>query len=268
MKYLTFKFSFISFISIILICPGTSWSYSQCYDYLDNLNIICHKYYKDKNGIEKCQIWEVKNKSYIKILPNNCFNKEYNLELYINNSNPYLKKKLILFLDFMENINFLDKNVYLQKENKLTNSNSSNIINNIKQCLSAYLKYEIVCKENDIFYEKDEELCNELKIKKSNKFCMDLINRFGRNINSKIKKDEDIDNIEINLGDDNNYYLIFKEQNDNYDDKVDDNDEINNENKKNDYDKELETEMYYNRSRKDCVEYGLKENYIFCTKYE
>ena len=36
--------------------------------------------------------------------------------------------------------------------------------------------------------------------------------------------------------------------------------------KKNDYDNELE--MYYNRSRKDCVEYGLKQNYIFCTKYE
>ena len=171
----------------------------------------------------------------------------------------------------MENINFIGKKVYLKEENKLTNSNSSNIINDVKQCFADYIKYEKVCRDNYIFYEKDEELCNELKIKKSNTSCMNLINIFGKNINSKIKKDGDIDSIEIDLADDytleqikniyegknknTNFYLNYEVKNNNDDD-----------NKKNDYDNE--TEMYYNRSRKDCVEYGLKQNYIFCAKYE
>ena len=176
----------------------------------------------------------------------------------------------------MENINFIGKKVYLQEENKLTNSNSANVINNIKQCLIGYIKYEKICTDiDDIFYEKDEELCNDLKITKSDKHCMNLINRFAKNINSKIKKNRDFynndNNINIDLGDDNtielikniyegknkstNFYINYKEKNDN-DDK----------NKKNDNDNELE--MYYNKSRKDCVEYGLKQNYIFCAKYE
>ena len=178
----------------------------------------------------------------------------------------------------MENINFIGKKVYLQEENKLTNSNSSNIINDVKQCFADYIKYEKVCRDNYIFYEKDEELCNELKIKKSNTSCMNLINIFGKNINSKIKKDGDIDSIEIDLADDYtleqikniyegkntnaDFYFNIEERNDNYNE--DDNDKINNDNKKNDN----ELEMYYNMSSKDCVEYGLKENYIFCTKYE
>ena len=273
MKYITFLLSLF-----FLIYSETSWSYFQCYDYLDNLNIICHKIYKNNSGVEICQKWEVKSESYINILPNNCFNKEYNLEVHINNSNPPLKKKLILFLDFLENINFIGKKVYLQEENKLTNSNSSNIINDVKQCFADYIKYEKVCRDNYIFYEKDEELCNELKIKKSNTSCMNLINIFGKNINSKIKKDGDIDSIEIDLADDYtleqikniyegkntnaDFYFNIEERNDNYNE--DDNDKINNDNKKNDN----ELEMYYNMSSKDCVEYGLKENYIFCTKYE
>ena len=265
MKYIIFLLSLF-----FLVYSGTSWSYSQCYDYLDNLDIICHTFYKNNSGIEICQEWEVKSKTYINILPNNCFNKEYNLELYINKPYRPLKTKLILFLDFLENINFK------QEENKLTDSNTTNVINNIKQCLLGYIKYEKICTDiDDIFYEKDEELCNELKITKSDKHCMNLINRFAKNINSKIKKNRDFynndNNINIDLGDDDtielikniyegknkntNFYINYEVKNNNDDD-----------NKKNDYDNELE--MYYNRPRKDCVEYGLKQNYIFCAKYE
>ena len=238
------------------------------------MDIICHKFYKNNSGIEICQKWEVKSRIYIDILPSNCFNKDYNLDVYINNANHPLKKKLILFLDFLENINFVDKKQYEQEENKLTDSNSNSVINNIKQCLIDYIKYVKICMDNDIFYEKDEELCNELKIKKIDKPCMNLINIFAKNINSKIQKARDIDNININFGDDytieqmkniyegkyksTNLYLDCEAHNDNDDNKS--------ENKKNDYDNELE--IYYNRSRKDCVEYGLKQNYIFCAKYE
>ena len=101
MKYITFLLSLF-----FLIYSGTSWSYSECYDYLDNLDIICHKFYKNNSGIEICQKWEVKSESYINILPNNCFNKEYNLEVHINNSNPPLKKIINIIFRFFGKYKF------------------------------------------------------------------------------------------------------------------------------------------------------------------
>ena len=73
---------------------------------------------------------------------------------------------------------------------------------------------------------------------------------------------EQIKNIYEGKNTNADFYFNIEERNDNYNE--DDNDKINNDNKKNDN----ELEMYYNMSSKDCVEYGLKENYIFCTKYE
>lgn len=273
---------------LFLICSETPWTYSQCYNYLDNLNIICYTINKNYSGNEICEKWEVKSKDYIDNMPNECFNKEYNLELYIKDSNPPLKKKLILFLDIFKDIFFIEKNIYEYEDNKISITNLSNDIEDIQQCFNNYFKYENLCGDNNIINEKDEELCNELYMKKNNKICKDLINSIEKNIFTNLKDYKVFDNIIINIRD--GYNNIFEnidqikyinEDNDenieninnNFDFEEENNNneeesgevQINND-KKIDYDNELE--IYYNKTRKDCVEYGLEDNYIVCTKYE
>ena len=287
MKYLFFLSSLF-----FVICSEIPWTYSECYNYLDDLNIICYSIYKNNSGNEICQNWEIKSKSFIDNLPNECFNKEYNLELFIKNSNPPLKKNIILFLDFWQNVNIISKEKYIEEEKKLAKEKISKEINNIKQCFKDYSTYEKICTDNDLFNEKDEKLCNELEIRKNNKYCMNLINNVDKDIISKLKYIKDFDQIKINLKDANNNIINNNEDNNknnkNYDESNEDNENIdgyldfeeekinehkkienidsNNDNKKNNYDEELDINQ--NRSRKDCVEYGLEGNYIVCTKYE
>ena len=45
----------ISLIYVICPCLGTPWTYPQCSDYLNNLDIICDKIYKADNGDEICE---------------------------------------------------------------------------------------------------------------------------------------------------------------------------------------------------------------------
>lgn len=284
---------------LLIHSEKTPWTYTQCSDYLNNLNIICHTFNKNNNGVEICKKWEVKSKTDIDNLPKECFNKKYNLEVYIKYSNPPLKRKLFIFLDFYEKINFVDKEKYELEANKLAILLLSKEIDNIKECFKNFIKYEKICTERDNIDEKDEELCNEVKIKKNTKFCTNIMNIFDKNFISELRDVEDFDDITNKLKDDNNKikqikniyegyndktnnYLYNKEQNNNKDEIG----KINNDNKKNDYYNELKFEKqnddnnkdfnnnninnddYDISSRKDCVEYGLKEDYIFCTKYE
>ena len=331
----------------ILICSETPWTYTQCHNYLDSLDLICNVINRNNNGIEICEQWEIKSFDLIINLPSECFNKEYNLEMYIKGTNPLLKKKLILFLDILKNIIFIEKN---EGEDDTTEIQiTSNDIDEIRECFKSYIKFEKICTDTDIINQKNGELCNELNIKMNNEFCMDIINGFNKDYISKLKyyTESDVDNMIITFGDEsknvliniytisrenneNNEYLEFEEQNNNDEENGefefeeqknnddegivlefvkqinnnDENDYINNNNK-NDYDNILEyegqndnndkndlnnnkknendknvnfnndnkkndndLENYYNRERKDCVEYGLKDNYIFCTKYE
>ena len=212
--------------------------------------------------------------------------KEYNLQVYIKNSNTSLKKRLILF--FSNNIISEENNESKEKELDI-----QILENDIKECFKNYINYEKICVDSDIINEKDKELCKELEIKKNEIFCVNLINEYDEYYITKIKEmwNLNFDNIKFQYGNENEIYFAntnkkntnsekniedneiinnieFEEENNYEDENYDDgkNEVCDNDGKKKDYDNELD--IYYNRTRKDCVEYGLEGNYIVCTKYE
>ena len=281
MKYIIFLLPLFLFIF-----SKTSWTYSQCYDYLYNLDITCFEFHKNESGIEICEKWGIEIIDSNLYIPGECFNKEYNLQVYIKNSNTSLKKRLILF--FSNNIISEENNESKEKELDI-----QILENDIKECFKNYINYEKICVDSDIINEKDKELCKELEIKKNDIFCVNLINESDEDSITMIKDMPNLnfDNIKFQYGDENEIYFAntykktnnsekniednesinnieFEEENnyedENYDD--DKNEVCNNDKKKKDYDNELD--FYYNRTRKDCVEYGLEGNYIVCTKYE
>ena len=280
MKYIILLLSLF-----ILIYSESSWTYSQCYDYLNDLNIICYSFSKNDSGIEICENWEVENISYINNLPNECFNKEYNLEVDINNSNFPLKKKLILFLEFFKDLDCKDKDLYESEENKLETSNFSKGNNNIRECIKNFFKFEKLCANINIINKKDKELCNKLEIQNKNEFCQEVIDIFDKESILKIKNVKDFDNMQIILKDEYNVFENFEqikliygknfkfylhsveETNDNDKNEELEFEEENNEDNIN-HEFNNDNNNYDDRSRKDCVEYGLDGNYIVCTKYE
>ena len=165
--------------------------------------------------------------------------------------------------------------------------------NDIKECFKNYIKYEKICVDSDIINEKDKELCKELEIKKNDIFCVNLINESDEDSITMIKDMPNLnfDNIKFQYGDENEIYFANTYKKTNTSEKnIEDNESINkiefeeennyeaenydgcknevcdNDGKKKYYANELD--IYYNRTRKDCVEYGLEGNYIVCTKYE
>ena len=58
-----------------------AWNYEKCSIYINNLDIICIKIKKDDNGAIYCDDWEINNISILFIIPEECFNKVYNLNL-------------------------------------------------------------------------------------------------------------------------------------------------------------------------------------------
>ena len=90
---------------IYVICPEAPWSYSQCYDYLNSLYIICDKIFKADNGDEIFEKLNFLTYSSMGNMPNECFNQQYKLPMNINNPNKPIKKSVILFLAycFIEN---------------------------------------------------------------------------------------------------------------------------------------------------------------------
>ena len=216
-------------------------------------------------------------------MPIECYNKKYNLNVIIKNTNPPVKKYLEIFLKNDENTISLD--LY---KNPFQFPSQINILE-IQRCLNDFFDYEEYCilnKEDD----KNKE-CTELRKKKLNSpICNNLIKQFESNIESLI--DENLSKYEFKNLDIDYYFNKIKEENieDNdidvfneaqeedfdYIDFEEQNEEeksyfSNSNRKKKNNDDGEELENYYKQSRKDCVEYGLKslkEDLIICTKYE
>ena len=260
------------FLFLIYInCSKTLWTYSECNNYLNSLDIICNIIIKNLNGKDICDKWEIKDSSSETNIPLECYNKEYNLNLLVANSNILLRQKLSIFLENKMNLDLpiINNNNLLKKYNK-----------EIEEYLSAFIKYRQICNFKKNIEDRDKQICKILKKKNNSKFCNNINRNLDKKINS-VNKDNNFifyQNIELDFGS-NNYLSIEQNnkdsnniKNDSFDyenTKVDVNKSyFNNENNKN-YDNELEN--YYINSRKDCIEYGLKslkEDIIICTKYE
>ena len=260
------------FLFLVYInCSKTLRTYSECNNYLNSIDIICNIIIKNLNGKDICDKSEIKDSSSETNIPLECYNKEYNLNLLVANSNIPLRQKLSIFL---ENIMNLDLPI-INNDNLLKKYNKE-----IEECLSSFIKYQQICNFKKNIEDRDKQICKILKKKNNSKFCNKINRTLDNKINSLNKDNNFIfyQNIELDFGS-NNYLSIEQNnkdsnniQNDSFDyenTKVDVNKSyFNNENNKN-YDNELEN--YYINSRKDCIEYGLKslkEDIIVCTKYE
>ena len=256
-----------------IICSGniSHEQYEKCNEYINNLDIICKTIKENENGIEYCHDWEINNYYIIFIIPDECYNKMYNLELLVDNYDKLEKKRIDLYIDKVKFIEYKNKELELFKNKK----------EDIKNCFKNFYEYQktkslksneynkhskkykisVLCYYTmiDIFDFIEKKL--DLIIKNKNNKEMDAnetIDYYLKNI--KIKN---VENIMKNIYEYNNNEKI------NYFDKINNND-------KNGYfdnydDNHNELENYYLKSRKDCIEYGLKsikEDSIICTKYE
>lgn len=283
------KYIIFSHLLVYAICFKNQWTYLQCKNYLNTLDIICINITKKKDGSEQCQKWNYKNTSSVNILPIECYNKKYNLNLVLYNTNPPVKKKLYINLKNIEKTMVID----IKNQNNYNFQNEDDY-STITKCLNDFTKYELNCILNKPVEEKKIKKCNAFKEKSiKSKLCINLIQNFETNVESYIEenfsqlelKDIDIE-IDINLKnfvknniEDNFKNDFFIEEEDNNINNIDFEEQkeevksyfnIANKKKYND-DNDNELENYYKKSRKDCVEYGLKslkEDIIVCTKYE
>jgi len=274
-------FLYILFLNILkyIICQKNIWNYNKCKTYLNKLDIICNKISKI-DMFSVCQIWETKDPSAINKIPKNCQNKKYILPLLIKNSNPPIKKDCVINTKIKLNPNEKNKNI-----EDLTKNDQE-----IQGCIKTFEKFvDIFSVELNEDEEEDdiEDLDPLLELRKKlniSNFCVDfslnLISELEKNLKSKtIRNISRISKDEVKFNDYifNKLYAHYqKENNDNI--CIDNREKepikyfetkkkINNQN----FDENNELETYNIKSKKDCVEYGLKssnEEVLICTKYE
>ncbi len=278
------KYIYIFHLIIRTFCfeEQDQWTYSQCKNYLNDLDIFCYKIIKKNDGTEFCQKWNYINISSAIFLPIECYNKNYNLNLIIQNTNPPVKKKLNMKLENEENTFFFDMD---QNTFQLL---SDNYYPEMQKCMNDFAKYEEECGLNKPLDENEKKKCNEFWEKHFNTpMCFNLIKQFESKIepfiNEKLSQFYENNEIDFDLSDQQkniDYYIDCF-----YGDKIEDNNYIDYEEenveekryfsnvnkKKNNDDEDNELENNYKNSGKDCVEYGLKslkEEILVCTKYE
>lgn len=246
----------------------------NCSEIINNLDIICTEFIIRGNKTGICEKWEARNFSAFVSIPNRCYDKKYNLDLYVKKKSNTSKKLNLNFYLEPNNINYkISEGNNFKKEKK-----------QIKKCAHFFNLYEKKC-SIDEENKKKRKICDEwLANYKISKFCyyviIDIINNFENNIINIIKnitegtkglninntfnvylenlKYENIENI-IKIAFDKNkkQKKYFDEPRYHYEDE--------------DYADIDRLEIYFIKSRKDCVEYGLKslnEDFIICTKYE
>ena len=271
----------LSFYKILLlysfkyiICSGNIYyeKHEKCNEYINNLDIICKTTKKNEKGIEYCHEWEINNNYIIFIIPEKCYNIMYNLDLLVDNYDKLEKKKLNLYMDKERFIEYKNKELEVFKNKK----------EDIKKCFKNFNEYQkkIYSLKSNVYNEhkrnyKISVLCYYTMIDIFD-YIEKNINLIQKNNNNKeMDANETIDyyfkNINIK-----NFEKIMKdiyEYNNN--EKINYNDKPN-INSKNGYfdnynDNYNELEYYDLKSKKDCIEYGLKslkEDNIICTKYE
>ena len=276
-KKLLLRFLGLFHLSTIIICSNNFWNYHSCKRYLNTLNITCTKYHSNE-VINICEKWQTNNITGVANIPEECQNKKYVLTLSIKKSNQTIKKDIILFL----------KKQDYSKEN-IKSDEIKKIEKEVGCCLKIFDKFDQI-----ISYDFNENELNKNVIKEWKKklnisnFCIEIIittiTNLEKNIDSIIN-DENYSEEElykINFGSNEYVNNIMKINYQNYQKngekktkthkkkKYFETDKKRNMNRIEDYD-DNELENYYNNSKKDCVEYGLKsldENIIVCTKYE
>ena len=243
------------------ISSDINFIYINCKKYIDKLDIKCFKFQENKKGILECTKWDISNILAFTDIPNECLNKEYNLDILAQNKNQSIK---------------INSNIYIGKET-LIHLKKKEVklilkkIGDIHTCLDIFTEYLKIC----ISKKSNNKIKNECKEwrkkqdKKEFKFCIFLLENFKHFIepkskNKKIRKNITLDDITF----------IFKEKINNtlfnlsekiIDEKYDINfiiEKIDNDN---------DIEKLKNNSIKDCIEYGLNpsnEDLIICTKYE
>ena len=191
----------------------------------------------------------------------------FNLEEILSND-PFEINKNDNLYELMKN-NFKIKNIHIEP------INYENSENKMEECFKYYSSFDRI-----IYKEINKKSTNIIDEKNKNipEFCKKIFKKLYESINeiedTHFLEDEE-ESININFDIQNgviDYNLDIKSF------LLDTNNELNElkkkkakntSNIKDNYDDELE--QYYKKSRKDCVEYGLKslnEEYIVCTKYE
>ena len=237
-----------------------------CLKYISQLDIECSKFEENENGILKCTKWNSSNILGFIDIPEECLNKEYNLDILAKNINPLIK---------------INSNIYIEKETfiQLKKKEVKIILDKkaeIDECISLFTEYQAKCSFNLSYYKKENHCKEWLKKhdKKEFKFCFYLLEDFFQLILPKSKNKIERKNIILNDTNFNDIEYIFK---DNINNTIRNLSEGINDKK---YYKDFITEKSGNindieksqmNSIKDCIEYGLNplnEDLIICTKYE
>ena len=264
------------YLSNYTISHKINWNSEKCNKFINNLDIICIKIKKNKNGIEYCDEWEVNNIPNIFIIPEECYNKKYNLnisaeshkskkfnfDIYIDREKiiKIKKKELEIFKTKKEDIKYCLKEFYKTFSTKANNEEEEKEKNeNKKLTISSFCYYTI----DDLFKYIEKNANIMIKYYNKNNKDMDVSKTIDYYLNNI--KLENIENIMKNIYEYNNNQRksYFEEEN-------------KNKYYKNDYfnsleDDDNEFEKYDLIRRKDCIEYGIKsinEDIIICTKYE
>ena len=111
------------------------WNYEKCSLYINNLDIICIKIKMDDNDVKYCDDWEINNISIIFIIPEECFDKVYNLDLLVENYNILEKINFNLYIDKEKIIRYKNEELKLFKSRK----------EDIKQCWKTFKEYKKEC---------------------------------------------------------------------------------------------------------------------------
>ena len=151
-----------------VICPKAPWTYSQCSDYLNNLDINCKIVGKNGKGEQICK----KVNFPVMNVPNECFNQIYKLQVNFNDSNKQIKKLMNLFLkinDDLTGLNNIEGKFDLNKK--------------VEECYKNYIIYHKKCL-NDKFYE-NEDYCKELEKLKDSYFCKYAVDEIRKKVQDK-----------------------------------------------------------------------------------
>ena len=248
------EFIFLLYFAISIKCSNFQFSYEKCIKYIKNLNITCSKFNKDNTGSLVCEKWKPNNITAIFEIPIECQNKEYNLDILINNSNSIEIINCKIFMHKEILFNFQTQEAQKKFKEKVE----------ILKCMKYLLNYFHKC---IVGKNKSSKLnqCKEWKKKEINNnfnICFNQLEFFEKILypkNDKLKFRNllndafNISNIEFNYDEEK-----IEEKRDNFffANKIDN----ENDNKNN-----------LNESNKDCIEYGLNplnEDLIICTKYE
>ena len=255
-----------------IICSGNIFyeKYEKCNEYINNLDIICKTIKENENG-EYCHDWEINNYYIIFIIPEECYNKMYNLELLVDNYNKLEKKRINLYINKEQFMEYKNKELELFKNKK----------EDIKKCFINFNEYQ---KAKSLESNEYNEHNKNYKISLLCYYTMiDIFDFIEKNIilikkktmNKEMDANETIDYYLKNIKIKNIENIIKNIYEYNNNEKIKYFDKIKN-NYKNGYfdnynDNHNELEYYYLKSRKDCIEYGLKsikDDNIICTKYE